>query len=53
MQTCVIAFLIRYEGIVNVSIFFCVLQEATHSQPKQLEQIPELRGCGSFLVSIK
>lgn len=34
-------------------LFFCVLQEATHSQPEQLEQIPELESCGSFLVSIK
>lgn len=32
--------------------FVCVLQEASHSQ-EQLEQIPELKGCGSFLVSIK
>lgn len=33
--------------------FLCVLQEASHSQQEQLEQIPELKGCGSFLVSIK
>lgn len=33
----------------------CVLQEASHSQEEQLEleQIPERKGCGSFLVSIK
>lgn len=35
------------------SFFFCMLQEACHSQPEQLEQIPGLKGCGSFFVSIK
>lgn len=52
MKTFIFAFLIKYKGVVKF-LFLCVLQETSHSQQEQLEQIPELKGCDSFLVSIK